>query len=859
MNSENLPSPAEDPASYTLAARRTSLKFVYVIAALFITACATLIYLCEDIDQHQVRHSVSDASKAIETKRDKIGTALADYAFWNDAYKHMGETIDAEWAYDGDNIGPSLHTTYGLDGIFVIGPDLATRYAIRDGKLSDIDAKQWITGDLNGILEQARILSAEDGYIQGYLSVDGVPAIVSAAMMRPDSSYDDFAHLSYLVFVDVLTADKLQLIDQAFDLNGLTARLGADELAPEPKLILRTEPGIAFTLQWQSEELGRTLLSKFLPMLFALGAVFAFMVWRLRKNVLLAAQVSDSAQRALRISEQRFRNISEAASDWIWETDTEQHLTYLSERFTHLTGLPADAWLGRPLSELLSYQTDTFLAFAAPGAVGRKPIPCQMQDSEGRQRFCQLSTRAVQRDGNLLGYQGTVCDVTEEIEAKARIEHISQHDTLTGLANRHRLSQHLAHRLAEGVSSESPFYLLALDLDRFKPINDTFGHAAGDTVLREVAKAIKGCMRDADLVARLGGDEFVIVTSNCPTSVQIERLCERILERVKETITVGANDVNVGASIGIACAPRDGLSPEDLLQYADIALYEAKTSGRNNYKFYEHAMHERIMERRQLEMDLRQALGRKELRLEFQPRYEASSKQLAGAEALARWDHPTRGLLMPASFIPLAEETGLIIELSDWVLHEACMNALTWGEDLMVSVNLSPVDFQQPGLTERVKKTLKNTGIEAHRLELEITESVMLDDASAALETMNALKALGVRLSMDDFGTGYSSLSYLRSYPFDAIKIDSSFIAGLGQSENSAAIVHAIVSMGRALSLTVTAEGIETLAQLDSITAFDCDQAQGFHLGRPMHPALFRELAAAHESTGRSERTVPAS
>ncbi|MBU1303281.1 MAG: GGDEF domain-containing phosphodiesterase, partial [Gammaproteobacteria bacterium] len=291
-------------------------------------------------------------------------------------------------------------------------------------------------------------------------------------------------------------------------------------------------------------------------------------------------------------------------------------------------------------------------------------------------------------------------------------------------------------------------------------------------------------------------------------------------------------------------APFDGLTAEDLLRYADIALYEAKSSGRNLFRFYEPAMNERIMERRQLEMDMRQALRRHEFRLDFQPRYDASSQTIVGAEALVRWQHPIRDLLSPACFIPLAEETGLIVELSDWVLREACLNALSWGDELMVSVNLSPVEFQRSDLVDRIATVLKSTGIAPQRLELEITESVMLEDAASALTTMNALKALGTRLSMDDFGTGYSSLSYLRSYPFDGIKIDRSFISGLDQSQSSEAIVHAIVSMGHALSLTVTAEGIETVAQLGKLTELACDQAQGFYLGRPMSPLLFQQVLA---------------
>ncbi len=833
----------DDALGYTAMTRKASLGFITLIATLFVGAALALAYLCVALDDEQVRHSEQDAAKAMQSRWDKVETALVDYAFWEDAYRFMGEKIDVSWAYERNNIGPSLFTTYELDGVFVLDRQAVTRYGLIDGELTDTGASDWIDGDLPALLAAAREASADDRSAHAYFSVSGMPAIVSAAVIRPDNTYNDFDRLSYLVFVDVLTTAKMHTLDRAFDLDGLNASLGGLPNAPGPKLTLRTDLGVTVTLRWRSEELGKTLLKRFLPMLLVLGLLVALLVGWLRRRVARAAALIDAAQQALRVSEQRFRNICEASSDWIWETDAQQRLTYLSERFTQVTGLACQAWLGRPLSELLSYDSALLAAYAEAGELsGRKPLACLMRDSEDAQRYGQLSARAVWAGSVLQGYLGTVCDNTDEIEAKAHIEHISQHDALTGLANRHRLNHILNDRLAEGVSGDRPLFLLALDLDRFKPVNDTLGHAAGDVVLRQVAGALTDCTRSTDLVARLGGDEFIIVATGCNTREQAERLCSRLIEQINQPIRIGNADVSVGASIGIACAPFDGLIAEDLLRYADIALYEAKSNGRNQHRFYEPAMNERIMERRQLELDMRQALRRHEFRLDFQPRYDASSQLIVGAEALVRWQHPTRGLLAPGSFIGLAEETGLIVELSDWVLAEACRNALSWADELMVSVNLSPVEFQRSDLVERIAAVLTASGIAPARLELEITESVMLEDAASALATMNRLKALGVRLSMDDFGTGYSSLSYLRNYPFDGIKIDRSFVAALDQSQGSEAIVSAIVSMGHALSLTVTAEGIETRAQLGTLKALACDQAQGFYLGRPMAPMLFRQI-----------------
>lgn len=850
MTRDPVPPLSNDAATYIDITRLASRYLIYVIFALFLTAGLTLVYLSLSIDESHVEHSETDAARAIESRKDKNGTALADYAFWIDAYNYTYNSVNMTWAYDRDNIGPSLFPTYGLDGVFIVGPDATTRYGLIDGELSEIPVNAWINGDLSALFAEARRGSVEDKIAYGYFSVKETPAIVSVAVIRPDSSYEQFDELSYLVYVDVLTKAKLKEIEETYDLRGLNASFGVSNATQRPKISLQEDVGEVVTLQWEGKALGRSMLNKLLPMMILLGVLLALLVKSLRSRIILASEMIEMAQHDLRISEQRFKNISEASSDWIWETDPNQILTYLSERFAQLTGFPCHNWIGRPLQELLNYETNTLACAAEQGnASGRKPILCEMRDNNDIIHYCQLHAHAVRVDNQLLGYQGTVCDITQEIEAKAHIEHISYHDSLTGLANRYRLNHYLNDRLKKGLNDDRPLFLLALDLDRFKPINDIFGHAAGDWVLRQVADAISKCTRETDLVARLGGDEFIVVANNCRTYEHAEHLCQRLIEQINQPIPYDGNDLNIGVSIGIVAAPYQGLNAQDLLRYADIALYEAKANGRNLFCFFEPAMNERIMERRKLEMDMRHALRLQEFRLDFQPRYNVALQTIVGAEALVRWQHPIRDLLSPAYFIPLAEETGLIFELSDWVLREACLNALSWNDSLMVSVNLSPVEFQRNDLVERISAVLEHTGISPNRLELEITESVMLDDAASALTTLNQLKSLGVRLSMDDFGTGYSSLSYLRSYPFDGIKIDRSFIMGLDLSTDSNAIVNAIISMGHALSLTVTAEGIETADQFGKLEELSCDQAQGFYLGRPMTPTMFKQVIKEAEIT----------
>lgn len=344
------------------------------------------------------------------------------------------------------------------------------------------------------------------------------------------------------------------------------------------------------------------------------------------------------------------------------------------------------------------------------------------------------------------------------------------------------------------------------------------------------------------MVARLGGDEFIVVATQCKTPQDATRLGQCLIDKINQPIQIENHVIHVGTSIGIVAAPYHVLTHDALLRGADIALYEAKSQGRNVACIYDPSMSERIMERRQLEMDLCQAVARKELRLEFQPRFDAMTQDIIGAEALVRWHHPIRDVLSPACFIPVAEENGVIFEISDWVLREACWNAMSWDNKLWVSVNLSPVEFQRHDLVQRIQRVLEETGLSAERLELEITENIMREDSEAILTTLSDLKALGVRLSMDNFGTDYSSLGYLQSYPFDGIKIDRSFLMYLDHSVRHEAVVDAIIRMGHALSLNVTVGGVETTEQLERVSSLSCDQVQGFYLGPPVSPASFKEL-----------------
>jgi diguanylate cyclase (GGDEF)-like protein len=430
-------------------------------------------------------------------------------------------------------------------------------------------------------------------------------------------------------------------------------------------------------------------------------------------------------------------------------------------------------------------------------------------------------------------------------EGQAALLHLSRHDPLTGLPNRSHLRVFLCAELERRPGVDRPLVMFNMDLDNFKSVNDVFGHSGGDSVLREVATRLSGCVDSGDLLARQGGDEFILVSTRLPDTQAAERLCRRLIDRIAQPFTLHGQDMFIGLSIGVAVCPTDTCDADDLLKFSDLALYEAKKDGRNTWRFYEHAMTTRVIERRELETDLHAAIGTEQFSLRYQPRYDVRTGKIAGAEALIRWEHPERGLCMPDAFIALAEENGSILALSDWVMHRACSDAVGWDDALVVSVNISAVEFRSPGLVDRVRAVLTATGLPSRRLELEITERVMIDDAQAGLRVMTELKALGVRLSMDDFGTGYSSLSYLKTFPFDALKIDRSFINELDRNVQGQSIVQAIIQLGRSLELSVTAEGVETDRQLACLQRFHCDEAQGYFLSKPMPlAALLQTLAA---------------
>ncbi|MFZ2155493.1 MAG: EAL domain-containing protein [Bradyrhizobium sp.] len=422
-------------------------------------------------------------------------------------------------------------------------------------------------------------------------------------------------------------------------------------------------------------------------------------------------------------------------------------------------------------------------------------------------------------------------DVTEKHKAEARIKHLAHHDPLTNLPNRASFNAHLAEAIDRADASGGSFAALCIDLDRFKEINDVFGHSVGDALLCQVAARMREVAGSA-FIARLGGDEFTIILQGSDQPEAAAILAERLREAMSPEFEIEGQRLRAGLSIGIAVYPSDGTTAATLLCNADAALYRSKEDGRGTIRFFEPEMDKRLRERHAIQQDLQSAIARGELELYYQPQATIGGG-IIGFEALLRWHHPSRGLIPPMTFIPIAEESGLIVRIGEWVLREACREAATWPIPLQVAVNLSPVQFRHGDLQTLVHTVLLETGLAASRLELEITEGVLIADFGRAVSVLRRLKALGVRIAMDDFGTGYSSLSYLQAFPFDKIKIDQSFISNLEHNHQSAAIVRAVVSLAHGLGLPVIAEGVESSAQLEFLTRETVDEVQGYLLGRP--------------------------
>lgn len=539
------------------------------------------------------------------------------------------------------------------------------------------------------------------------------------------------------------------------------------------------------------------------------------------------------------------------ASDWLWETDEAGRLGLGAARFAEALGADAAGLAGRPLLEALQIETGVadgeqaalLAALSRREAFGGLAAPFL---ARGERRWLSLTGKPVtDANGRFAGYRGVASDVTEAKRSESHIRHMALHDALTGLPNRTTFADRLDRALLQVKSDGKPFAVVLIDLDNFKAVNDTLGHGAGDALLVEMSARLAALAPADALLARLGGDEFALIVEMDADHERFGLLAERIEAVLTSSFDLGGVTVSVGGSIGVACAPEDGLDAETLLRRADLALYRAKADGRGCMRRFDAAIEAAAQHRRVVEQDLRAAIDRGELDIHYQPIVLLDTGRFVGAEALLRWRHPVFGQIPPDQFIPIAEETGLIIPIGRWVLERACREASSWPDDITLSVNLSPSQFKDPTLSETIRGALAASGLPASRLELEITETALMAEGSAR-GLVEQVKSLGVKLALDDFGTGYASLSYLRQLPFDKIKIDRSFVRESVTNPDSLAIIETIVDLGRKLATTTTAEGIETRFERGAATRAGCVFGQGWAFGKAMPLADFVKLLGAN-------------
>ena len=608
-----------------------------------------------------------------------------------------------------------------------------------------------------------------------------------------------------------------------------------------------------------------------LPVIGCLGLIALTLIFQARQDHERSQEV-DHARGELERARRLLGDHEASGRGWFWETDSEGQLAYLSPSVAKQLEAEPEQLISAPLPSILlnpnkpDNQYGRTLIFHLSTRSAFSDLAVQAA-TPGEERWWSISgTPIITESGRFDGFRGSGTDLTEMRKSQHELSRLAQFDQLTGLYNRVQMKSAMDISLNKQSGRSKPCALFMLDLDRFKSVNDTLGHPVGDTLLRQVAKRLELSVGANGRVGRLGGDEFQVIMPDIEDRATLGALAKQIIESLSQPYAIDGKRVTIGASIGIAIAPYDGQMSEALVRNADLALYAAKGDGRGTHRFYTSTMHANAEERRLLENDLRDALKANELSLAYQPVVSAQTERITGFEALLRWEHPTRGKVSPAEFIPVAEEAGLIASIGEWALRTACDEAAQWPTNARVAVNVSPIQFANPAFPTIVANALAQSQLPADRLELEITESVFLNDNDSVDRMFTSLKKLGIRLALDDFGTGYSSLGYLKRAPFDKIKIDQSFVRGAAAADSrNSAIINAIVSMSDAMEMETTAEGAETHDELDLIRSLGCSHVQGYIYGHPMPaariPALLlsnggHAVAKGHKTSRKRRTTV---
>jgi diguanylate cyclase (GGDEF)-like protein/PAS domain S-box-containing protein len=568
-----------------------------------------------------------------------------------------------------------------------------------------------------------------------------------------------------------------------------------------------------------------------LSILFTLGVasfgVLTVARWAFHQLKMNADVGSQSESASLLLQEYEQRGVG-----WLWQIDEQNRVTYISSRMSALLGVPAGQLIGHSLPSLLGGHAELGKVLLEKQPFNS--LEMELRTPRGNRWISIAGDPIIDTAGRFEGFRGVGSDITEIRQTQERLTHLANVDVLSGLPNRGRVRQLLGEALRQATTSSVPCAIMFLDLDGFKPVNDTFGHPKGDAVLRAVAKRLVDEVGSDGHVGRMGGDEFAIVISDAQSRKLIEQLADRIIKSIKEPYQIDQMEIRIGVSIGCAFGPIDGATVDDLILKADLALYQAKDAGRGCARYFSSELQSEQEDRVRLETDLRQAIASKQFHLVFQPLINARTQKLTGFEALIRWSHPQRGNVPPNVFIPVAEESGLMVAIGDWVIDEACRAAASWPDPITVALNISPKQIVLPALPNTVSEALARYKLPGNRLELEVTEGVFLGDNGSTLDVLKRLRQLGVGIALDDFGTGYSSIGYLNKAVFHKLKIDGSFVREAGTRPENVAIIQSIVQLAKSFRMSVTAEGVETAEDFERMRELGCDTIQGYLFGRPL-------------------------
>jgi diguanylate cyclase (GGDEF)-like protein/PAS domain S-box-containing protein len=661
----------------------------------------------------------------------------------------------------------------------------------------------------------------------GGMHYDGVSAMRASAMIRLDLARVALSILFAfaLAILFLVRAADLRSVPRRIETSGYLgiAVLGLHFIGMSALTLI---PGLDSTI-------GAIITSNALAV--AVGSVSVAIVLCGMVGAMTDRQLADRAD----LEARRLKQLADASFEGI-VIHCDGVIHDCNRAFARMVGRPIDELIGRPALDFVAKKDLARIRERMDDHRSGGRIELDFDVPDGPLRPVEVLSRPIDFGGRT-GFVSAVRDLTEQKRAEQKIRHLANHDALTDLCNRRALADRLTQMIALAERSGHQLAVLYLDLDRFKPVNDLLGHEAGDALLVEVATRLKGLVRTSDIVARVGGDEFVVVQASGAEPDLAEASAERIIAALSAPFLIGGEEAVIGTSVGIARFPADGRTAEELVRNADKAMYHAKQTERGTCCTFKVGIDYRLHEMRVLERELRHAIERHEIEVHYQPVFGGETSRIAGVEALVRWRHPTRGMVSPAEFIPVAEESGFIRELGGWVLETACRDAKSWPDHLRVAVNVSPAQFARDDFAQTVFRVLGRTGLAPDRLELEVTESLLIGDTSKVLPTLIALRRHGVHLSLDDFGTGYSSLNYLHQFPFEKIKIDRSFISRLGEADDAKKIIGAIIALARGLNMTVTAEGVELQSQLEILRQLDCDLVQGYLLGRPTRK---REISA---------------